>query len=91
VFVFVFVSGVGRLTSLASLGSLGARFHCGRETKKARKKEKTKRKNEERKKKERRTFELRIESPVLKVRTLQANKGLKGSERNQEAFVTQGK
>jgi hypothetical protein len=28
---------------------------------------------------------------VLKVRTLQANKGLKGSERNQEAFVTQGK
>ena len=36
--VFMFVSGVGCLASLASLASLGTRFHCGKERNKARNK-----------------------------------------------------
>jgi hypothetical protein len=34
---------------------------------------------------------LSIESPVLKLRKLQANKGLKESEGKQEALIAKGK
>ena len=50
VFVFMFASGVGRLASLASLGSLSALFHCGRERKKTWKKERKNKMKEWRKK-----------------------------------------